>query len=194
MLHLNRTFISLVGAVAIAIGMAAPALAQDVPTTSDALTVTLAGGVLTFAIKVDSQLSQIRYSHSDGFTSATGGAFTVFVKDDRNTEAGYVINLAASDFLRDDGVKTIDLNLGQTTLAVGAATSVTRTAGSDTEPLASAVTRLMDIPAPILTAGQGNGNGHYTAAGYSLSLSGVPAGTISGNYTSILTVSSTAGP
>jgi len=194
LLHLNRTFIALLGAVALALGLGAPALAQVAPTTTDSLTVTLAGGVLTFTIDVTQDLPQVRYSHADGYTAATGGAFTVVVKDDRNTSSGYIVDLAASDFFRDGGTGSIDLGLNDTRLAVGAATAVTRTAGSGTAPIALGVTNLTDAPRAILTATAGVGNGHYTAAGYSLSLTGVPASTSPGNYIANLTISSTAGP
>lgn len=193
-LHLNRTFISLVGAVAIAMGLSAPTRAQEVPTTTAALEVTLAGGVLSFTIDITTELPLSRYSHAEGYTAANGGAFDVVVKDDRNSAAGYVINLAASGFVRDGGGATIDLGVNDTTLAVGAATSVTLTAGNSPVPVALGVTSLTGAARPILTAGPNIGNGHYTAAGYSLSLSGVPAATPPGDYISVLTVSSTAGP
>ena len=194
MLHLNRTTFALVAAVALVMGLGAPTVAQEEPTTFDSVQVTLAGGVLSFTIEVQTQLSQIRYSHADGYTVATGGSFDVVVKDDRNNAAGYVIDLAASDFLREGSAHSIDLGVNGTTLAVGAASTVVKDAGPGSAPNASEVLSLTESPRPILAAGSGVGNGHFTAAGYSLTLSGVSASTPPGNYVSVLTLSSAAGP
>jgi len=95
----RQSFFAFVGAIAVAFGFAAPSMAQ----TTDTVTVTLGGGVITFSIDVTANLSSLSYNHETGYTDGSGGRFTVAVKDDRNTAAGYVISLAASNFTRAAG-------------------------------------------------------------------------------------------
>ena len=162
--------------------------------TTDSVTVTLGRRRHTFSIDVTSNLSSLSYDHETGYTDGSGGAFTVAVKDDRNTSAGYVISLAASNFIRTGGVGTIVL--GSTgTLSVPTAGTVTRDSGDPVNlPEANTAASLSGTAVPILSAAPTVGNGHYTASGYALALTGVSASVPNGTYTSTLTVSSTAGP
>ncbi len=186
----RQSFFAFVGAIAVAFGFAAPSMAQ----TTDTVTVTLGGGVITFSIDVTANLSSLSYSHETGYTNGSGGSFTVVVKDDRNTSAGYVISLAASNFTRVGGGGSIVL--GSTgTLSVPTAGTVARDSGDPVNlPTANTAASLSGTAVPILSAAPTFGNGHYTASGYALALTGVSAGVPNGTYTSTLTVSSTAGP
>ena len=186
----RQSFFAFVGAIVVAFGFASPSMAQ----TTDSVAVTLGGGVITFSIDVTTNLSPLSYNHETGYTDGSGGGFTVAVKDDRNTSAGYVISLAASNFTRTSGVGTIVL--GSTgTLSVPTAGTVTRDSGDPFNlPTANTAASLSSTAVPILSAGSGFGNGHYTASGYALALAGVSASVPNGTYTSTLTVSSTAGP
>jgi hypothetical protein len=187
----RQSFFACVGAIAVAFGFAAPLMAQS---TTDTVTVTLGGGIISFSIDVTANISSLSYNHETGYTNGSGGAFTVDVKDDRNTSAGYVISLAASTFTRTGGNGSIVL--GSTgTLSVPTAGTVTRVSGDPVNlPMANTAASLSGTAVPILTALQNTGNGHYTAAGYALALSGVSASVPNGTYTSTLTVSSNAGP
>ena len=189
-MRMRRSFFAFVGTIVVAFGFAAPSMAQ----TTDTVTVTLGGGVITFSIDVTSNLSPLSYNHETGYTDGSGGAFTVAVKDDRNTSAGYVISLAASNFTRTGGGGSIVL--GSTgTLSVPTAGTVRRDSGDPVNlPTANTAASLSGTAVPILSAASGIGNGHYTASGYTLALTGVSAGVPNGTYTSTWTVSSTAGP
>lgn len=190
----TRRFVALVGAFAIMAGSGVSTLAQDTPDTTDTVTATLTAGVISFAIDVTSNFAPQSYTHSTGFTSGTGGAFTVFVKDDRNNAAGYTIGLSASHFVRNPAPGVIRLGTEEGTLAVTAATSVTRTEGDSLNlPTPSGVTSVTGVPATIVTAPKDTGNGHYTLSGYGLTFA-VGGSTLVGTYESTLTVSSTAGP
>ncbi len=186
----RQSFFAFVGAIAVAFGFAAPSVAQ----TTDTVTVTLGGGVITFSIDVTANISSLAYNHDTGYTDGSGGAFKVVVKDDRNTAAGYVISLAASSFTRVSGGGSIVL--GSTgTLSVPTAGTVTRDNGDPFNlPTAHTAANLSNTAVPILSAAATFGNGHYTASGYALALTDVEASVPNGTYTSTLTVSSTAGP
>lgn len=190
-MNLRRSIFAFIGAIAVAFGGAAPSIAQS---TTDTVTVTLGGGVISFSIDVTSNLSALSYNHETGYTSGSGGAFTVVVRDDRNTSAGYVISLAASNFTRVSGGGTIAL--GSTgTLSVPTAGTVERISGDPINlPTANTAASLSGTAVPILSATSGQGNGHYSASGYALSLTNVEASVPNGTYSSTLTVSSTAGP
>jgi hypothetical protein len=190
---LKRSFVAIMAALALLSASNASALAQATNTAT--LTATLNAGALSFTIQVTSQLSPQSYTHDTGYTSASGGAFTVVVSDDRNTNAGYSINLAASNFTRTTGTGTIVLGADGTRLAVPTAGAVTRQAGDFTNlPVARTATNLTTTAVPILTAVAGSGNGRYTAAGYALTLTGVLASVPTGEYTSTLTLSASAAP
>ena len=190
-MHWTQRIIAIAVAIVLATGFSTSARVE----TSGTVTATLTGGLIAFSIEVTANLSLQRYSHETGYTNATGGSFTVNVTDDRNTATGYNILLAASDFTRVGGVGLIDLGVDGTTLAVPTAGVVTRINGDAVNlPTANTATNVTSTGVPILTAANTFGNGHYSAAGYALTLTGVSASVPTGDYRSTLTLSSSAGP
>ncbi len=189
-MNLKRKIVALAGAAVLTASLNAAALAQ----TSDNVTVTLGGGVISFSIDVTDNLDPLAYDHQNGYSDAAGGEFTVVVMDDRNTNTGYVINLAASDFTRSGG-GVIDLGVGEAVLSVPTAGTVTRINGDATNlPSANTVANLAHTPVAIVTAAAGFGNGHYSVDGYGLALANVSAIVPGGTYTSTLTVTSPSAP
>lgn len=185
----TRRLSAVVLAMIIAVSGTGLAKAQQ----TDTVTVTLGGGVISFSIDVAPGVETLAYSHvSGGYGSGQIAAFGIAVSDDRNTGAGYSINLAASNFTRSVGGGSIVIGGGSNaTLAVSTAGTVVQTGGNPTlpGPTARTVTNVNGTGKSILSALAGEGNGAYNVNGYALSLSQVPATVPGGDYTSTLTLS-----
>lgn len=191
-MHWKRKIVALAGALVLATGFNAPVLAQ---TNTDTVTATLNAGFITVSIVVTDDLDSQSFSHS-GYTDGVGGAFTVVVRDDRATAAGFSVNIAASDFTNGSGGTITLQGLDRTgTLTVPTPGVVTTTAGDSSKPpTANTAPGLSTTAVAILTAAPTFGNGHYSAAGYGLALTGVASSVRAGTYTSTLTVSTSNAP
>ena len=145
-------------------------------------------GILSATIE-DLTLPGVTSSLDDTFTTADLGLGVV---DSRGQGAGWTVTISSADLTSTvDGVTS---TIGASNLAVTSVTGLTRVKGQATTGItvASAGAGSLDSARVIASATQGRGNGEYVMTlGVRLD---IPAGTIAGDYSAVLTVTVASGP
>lgn len=182
----KRTVLGLVGAAAITASIGAPAFAA--PTVTQVIK---SGGELTASVK-DAGLETISTSNVD---VTTNGTLLLNVDDPRGTGEGWNVTLASSDFVYDNSSPG-GQDIPSKNFAIAKVGDPIYVAGqpiNEKGPLrVDGGVGSLDSPRETIEANPGTGTGQYEQELPVTLL--VPAYSLGGVYTAVLTVSITTGP
>jgi hypothetical protein len=186
-MNMKTKIASIMGAAIMAVGVAAPALAQqtgEVPI--DVQVGTAPDATLAYSMVMTSEFPAVPFSLD---AQQSTGAIAVTVTDTRGTAQGWSLSVSATDFFPASTSNPMTIPIENLTAAPGPVSVVT----GQPSPLPTANTFVMsESPQVLFTAAPGSGNGRYaTVINGSLV---IPGATRVDTYTSTITVSLISAP